>query len=325
MKNQELDEDLLNVVRKLKEKYDDVGEDLTAHFEGMLYSYYINYWDYIGVDALLNLQKPKTKYPDEMIFIVYHQITELYFKIILYELEQIGFRKDFTADFFLKKLERVNKYFTHLVQSFEVLYNGMDGEQFLKFRKAIIPASGFQSIQYRLIELWSTSFQNLVSNDHRHKFNEQSTIEEMFEFLYWRQGAIDEKTKQKTLTLVQFEEKYGNLIARKGKEFKQKNVLYRYRELSEKDQQNKQIITQLRQFDLFANVNWPLAHLKYAVKYLQSKNGALKSTGGTNWKQYLPPKFQKQIFYPELWSEEEKENWGKNWIESVLLENTKEA
>lgn len=323
MKDQELDEDLLNMVKQLKEKYDAVGEDLTAHFEGMLYSYYINYWDYIGVDALLNLQKPKTKYPDEMIFIVYHQITELYFKIIVYELEQIGFRKEFTADFFIKKLERINKYFSHLVKSFEVLYNGMEGEQFLKFRKAIIPASGFQSIQYRLIELWSTEFRNLVSPQYRSKFDSDSTIEEMFDFLYWRQGAIDEETDQKTLTLVQFEEKYGNLIIRKGKEFQFKNVLYRYKELSIKDQQNPEIIQLLKQFDLFANVNWPLAHLKYAVKYLHSKNGDIKSTGGTNWKQYLPPKFQKQMFYPELWSEEEKENWGKNWVENVLLEESK--
>jgi tryptophan 2,3-dioxygenase len=61
-------------------------------------------------------------------------------------------------------------------------------------------------------------------------------------------------------------------------------------------------------------VFWPLVHYKSAVRYLQEKNKDVAATGGTNWQQYLPPRFQKRIFFPELWSEKEKEEWGKGWV-----------
>lgn len=184
MQKGELDEDLLEMVKALKEKYESVGEDLTAHLEGVLYSYYENYWDYVGIDALLNLQKPKTKYEDEMIFIVYHQITELYFKIIIHELEQIGYNDQLDGAFFVRKLNRINKYFTHLTNSFDVLISGINEKQFLSFRKALIPASGFQSIQYRLIELWATEFRNLLAKDERDRFDDSADVKEMYESLY---------------------------------------------------------------------------------------------------------------------------------------------
>jgi tryptophan 2,3-dioxygenase len=68
------------------------------------------------------------------------------------------------------------------------------------------------------------------------------------------------------------------------------------------------------------NVYWPLAHYKSAVRYLAKKNDDIAATGGTNWQKYLPPKFQKRIFYPELWTEAEKEEWGKGWVENQITE-----
>jgi tryptophan 2,3-dioxygenase len=56
----------------------------------------------------------------------------------------------------------------------------------------------------------------------------------------------------------------------------------------------------------------------------KSPEKELKATGGTNWQKYLPPRFQKQIFFPELYSEEEIENWGKSWVESEVLSNRHE-
>jgi tryptophan 2,3-dioxygenase len=44
----------------------------------------------------------------------------------------------------------------------------------------------------------------------------------------------------------------------------------------------------------------------------------IAATGGTNWQKYLPPRFQKRIFYPELWTTEEYENWGKAWVEEAF-------
>ena len=72
------------------------------------------------------------------------------------------------------------------------------------------------------------------------------------------------------------------------------------------------------------NINWPLVHYKSAARYLQKDPEDIAATGGTNWQKYLPPRFQKRIFYPKLWSEEEKENWGRSWVEEhVFFEKTK--
>jgi tryptophan 2,3-dioxygenase len=54
------------------------------------------------------------------------------------------------------------------------------------------------------------------------------------------------------------------------------------------------------------------------VKYLQKDPVDIAATGGTNWQKYLPPRFQKRIFYHELWSQEELENWGKAWVEDLF-------
>jgi tryptophan 2,3-dioxygenase len=60
------------------------------------------------------------------------------------------------------------------------------------------------------------------------------------------------------------------------------------------------------QFDLKANVFWPLAHYKSAVRYLQRDPVDIAATGGTNWQKYLPTRFQKVIFFPNLWSQVEQ-------------------
>jgi len=69
--------------------------------------------------------------------------------------------------------------------------------------------------------------------------------------------------------------------------------------------------TLFREHDLNANVRWPLEHFKSAVQYLDRKPDLIAATGGTNWQKYLPPKNQRVIFYPELWSNEELDSWGK--------------
>ena len=54
-----------------------------------------------------------------------------------------------------------------------------------------------------------------------------------------------------------------------------------------------------------------------AAKYLKMNPKNINATGGTNWEKYLPPRFQKIIFFPELWTEKERKNWGKSWVESI--------
>ncbi len=78
------------------------------------------------------------------------------------------------------------------------------------------------------------------------------------------------------------------------------------------------MVQALKHLDNNVNVNWPLVHYKTAARYLAKNKSDIAATGGTNWQKYLPPRFQKRIFYPSLWSEQEVEEWGKSWVESVL-------
>lgn len=323
-----------NKIKELEKKYASIGQDLPSYLDGLLYANPLNYWDYINLDVLLNIQQPKTDFPDEEIFIIYHQITELYFKLSLNELKQIanngkkispsgqdtGWNKSLDVDFFIERLKRINNYFEALTKSFSIMVNGMEKDQFLKFRMSLLPASGFQSAQYREIELACTQLINLTNKNFRDSLI-NSTIEEQIEHVYWKEGAIDLKTKSKTLMLQNFEKKYFSFFIEKATEFKEKNILSKFLSLKSIDQKNPQLIEQLRLLDLNVNVNWPLVHYKSAVRYLSSKEQDIEATGGTNWQKYLPPRFQKRIFFPNLWSSEEKENWGRQWVLKALKED----
>jgi tryptophan 2,3-dioxygenase len=302
----------------LKEKYDAQGQDLLPYLDGLLYAKTVNYWDYIQVDTLLSLQKTSTDFPDETIFVVYHQITELYFKLALHEFEQLGEQTEMTATFFISRVKRINRYFEALTKSFEIMIDGMEREQFLKFRMTLHPASGFQSAQYRKIEICSTDFLQLMHKDVRDSLNGSEPCEALFESIYWKEGATDATTGKKTLALEDFEHRYKAEFIELAEDQRTKNLWQCYLRLSPEEQNQLEVIQVMKQNDVNVNVNWPLMHYKSAVKYLQQNQRDIPATGGTNWQKYLPPRFQKRIFYPLLWSEEEVEQWGKSWVESVL-------
>lgn len=334
----ELKNEIVERVNKLEEKYSTMGQSLEGYLDGLLLSNYLTYWDYIQLDTLLTLQNPKTDFPDEEIFIMYHQITELYFKLSLHEMNQIGnngkiigdnghdkgWKETLDADFFATRVNRINRYFESLTKSFEIMVDGMEKEQFLRYRMALLPASGFQSAQYRKIEICATDFFNLVDKDVRPTIDAITTpIEEMFQNIYWNKGATELATGKKTLTLNQFEKKYSKEFINLANDFKTKNIWAKYKSLSKEDQENPKLINALKEFDVNVNVNWPLMHYKSAVRYLQQNTEDIAATGGTNWQKYLPPRFQKRIFYPEIWSKEEHEDWGKKWVETNVFKNWK--
>ena len=147
------------IFEDLKTKYDAIGQDVNTHLSGLLHSKPITYWDYIQPEALLNLQVQRTNLPDEMVFIMYHQINELIFKMILWEIEQVAHHKSLTTAFFTERLLRISRYFDMLTTSFDIMTQGMEVEQYMKFRNSLAPASGFQSAQYRKIEFASTADQ----------------------------------------------------------------------------------------------------------------------------------------------------------------------
>jgi tryptophan 2,3-dioxygenase len=238
--------------------------------------------------------------------------------LALKEFEQLADADPIDEKFFIDRVSRINRYFDALITSFDIMSKGMDQKQFMQFRMSLLPASGFQSAQYRFIEMYSTDFINLVSKDHRGQYKSHSAIEEMYEHIYWKAGATELATGKKTLTLIQFEERYQEEFISLAKACVQRNLWQVYKRLSPEAQNSEKVKAVLRHNDVNVNINWPLAHYKSAVRYLNKDSADIAATGGTNWQKYLPPRFQKRIFYPELWSEQEKEDWGKAWVEDAL-------
>lgn len=302
----------------LNEKYAALGQDLSSYLDGLLHAEVTTYWDYIEIETLLSLQKPKTGFPDEMVFIIYHQITELYFKLALNEFEQLGKKTTIDAAFFIDRVNRINRYFEALIKSFEIMVSGMERDQFLKFRMSLLPASGFQSAQYREIEFFSTDLINLVDKSKRESLKNEKDIAKLFEHIYWKEGATEELTGKKTLTLTQFEGKYKARFIELATYCTNNNLWQVYSRLPEEEKAKPEVINALRTNDLNVNVDWPLAHYKSAVRYLNKDKNDVAATGGTNWQKYLPPRFQKRIFYPALWNQDEIDNWGRQWVNEAI-------
>ncbi len=315
MKNKERVE---SQISKLEEKYKNSGQDLSSYLDGLLYQRYLTYWDYIHLDTLLSLQVPRTHFPDEEIFIMYHQITELYFKLILHEQKQLVDDKSQDIKFFIDKVNRINSYYKALISSFGIMIKGMERDQFLQYRMALLPASGFQSAQYRMIEIYATPMENLVHYSKRNNFSSEDSIETLYENIYWKNGATDKETGEKTLTLKQFEYRYTPRLIRIAKQVKNGTIYHKYRQLSDENQNNKELIKALKTLDVNANVNWPLMHMGSAHRYLGKEAGDLDATGGTNWKKFLPPSFQKIVFFPEIYSKQELNDWGKQWVDHIF-------
>lgn len=301
-----------DIIKSLQEKYDKIDQDTDDHLYGLLYSKPITYWDYIQTDALLNLQTQRTTLPDEMVFITYHQINELIFKMILWEIDQIADNKNLTAAFFESKIMRISRYFDMLTTSFNIMREGMEVEQYMKFRYTLTPASGFQSAQYRFIEFASTELINLIDFRFRATINRDTPYINAFEHLYWQAAGKDHSTGKKSTLLVNFEARYKDEFLRFMENYNTKNLWSRFKELPKEDQEDTNLIKAMRHYDYTVNVTWVMAHYNTAKHYIESGLGDGEATGGSDWKKYMHPKYQRRIFFPELWSEEELKNWGNN-------------
>ncbi|MGB2013041.1 MAG: tryptophan 2,3-dioxygenase family protein [Flavobacteriaceae bacterium] len=299
-----------NLIQSLEDKYSAINQDKNVYLEGLLHSKTINYWDYIHTDALLNLQIQRTTLPDEMVFIGYHQINELIFKMILWELQQLAEMPVLNVDIFTDKLMRVSRYFDMLTSSFAIMQDGMDLAQYNKFRHTLTPASGFQSAQYRKIEFASTELINLIDPRFRETIDRDTAFEHAFEHLYWQAAGKDFKTGKKSILLTNFEARYKEEFITFMKVYNTKNLWTRYKELSVDDQKNNTLVNAMRHYDYTVNITWVMAHFNAAKHYILASSGDGEATGGSNWQKYMHPKYQKRIFFPELWSAKEKDNWG---------------
>ena len=114
----------------------------------------LTYNDYLKIPELLSLQQPQSEpaHHDELLFIIIHQAYELWFKLILHEMENairyMGEKKILRAHHFMKRITEIMRL---LVQQIHILET-MSPAEFLEFRDRLMPASGFQSVQFREIE-----------------------------------------------------------------------------------------------------------------------------------------------------------------------------
>lgn len=274
----------------------------------------VNYWDYVQVDQLLGLQKPRTHFPDEKIFIGYHQVTELLLMLALHELDQLTSSDDGfpAADVFENKLGRIHRYLGMCAQSFDVMSEGMDPGQYNTFRHALAPASGFQSFQFRKMELMATDLIHLVRKEKRDAMQASDPVEALLPELYWRAAGLNRQTGERTPTMVQFEDKYWASLLALGHGYRKRNLWQQYLRAQASALPRPQIdaITHaMRKLDWLFNQEWPLVHYNAACRYLDGADA--EGTGGSKWKEYLHPRYQQRIFYPALWSESERAHWGE--------------
>ncbi|NBG65668.1 tryptophan 2,3-dioxygenase family protein [Acidiluteibacter ferrifornacis] len=296
-----------NIIEKINKKYQEIGENPDTYLNGLLQAKPINYWDYIEVETLLSLQRPRTDFKDEEIFILYHQVTELMLKLMVHEIKQILEEDSLTEEFLMSKFSRLNRYTEMLINSFDIMKDGMDYDDYNTFRATLAPASGFQSVQFRYIELYCTQLENLINDEGKKRIGDNPTVEDYFEHIYWKDAGMNRKTGKKTLTLKQFEDKYLDGLISLAKKMKGKTIQDRLQDI---ESPSEELQNKLREFDHLYNVAWPLVHLQTAQHYLDKKGENKAATGGSEWKKYLHPKFQQRKFFPNLWTDNEKTNWG---------------
>ena len=279
----------------------------------------ITYDDYIQTETLLSLQGTLTDFHDELIFKVYHQQTELWFRLALHEMQRAIaalVKEQPDLEMAMDAVTRINRYFDIVTTSFTVLLDGMSSAEFLEFRKVFGTSSGFQSSQFRAIEILAGLERDAkktsggrearpaaeVKGTHR-SAEEQATF-------YWERAARHLTTDEPTLTLLLFKEKH----------LKHLNELYRNRKpyslriafdsvLRAKHGDTQDVYSKLAtDSDLAALaqklleldkaiVGWKMHHLRAAAKHLAR---APRGTGETNWAEYLSKSMNEQRCFPEI-------------------------
>jgi len=239
--------------------------------------------------------------------------------MILWEINQVAKEEKPSAQKFTKHLMRVSRYFDMLSQSFDIMGDGMDIDQYMKFRNTLAPASGFQSAQYRKIEFASTELINLIDLRFRATIDRDTPFQNAFDHLYWQAAGKNYETGEKTPMIQNFEKKYMGDFVEFMEDYNECNLAKKFQQLPQEDKDNLDLRNAMRHYDHTVNVKWVMAHFDAAAKYLDSGEEEAEATGGSDWKKYMHPRYQKRIFFPELWSSEELDNWGVDNLESYKI------
>jgi tryptophan 2,3-dioxygenase len=254
----------------------------------------MSYGDYLGLDLLLAAQKPLSGQHDELLFITIHQVQELWMKLMAHELALAMrcIRAEELPPAF-KATARVSRIQKQMVEAWEVLTT-MTPHDYLAFRGTLGSASGFQSWQYRLIEILMGARDPFTLKPHRHRpdihamlqaaFDAPSLYDEALRLLGRRGLPVPEHVLARDVTQPH--------VADPGVEAAWAEV---YRDAG-------------RHFDLYelaeelvdledAFQTWRFRHLSTVERIIGGRPG----TGGSAGVAYLRGVLERR-FFPELWS-----------------------
>jgi tryptophan 2,3-dioxygenase len=253
----------------------------------------MTYGDYLHLDEVLGAQLPLSGDHNEMLFIVQHQATELWMKLMIHELmaARDHIRRDDLQPAF-KMLARVARIMAQLNQSWDVLAT-LTPAEYSSFRGALGNASGFQSFQYRMVEFLLGNKQALHLEPHRHRPDLLAPLEELhraasiydeaIRLLARRGFAIDRACVERDCTALHaFNQSVCDAWVQVYKGTAEHWDLY---ELAEK-------LVDLE--DAFRQ--WRFRHATTVERVIGLKRG----TGGTSGVGYLRRMVEIELF-PELW------------------------
>jgi tryptophan 2,3-dioxygenase len=231
----------------------------------------VTYGSYLGLEELLALQHPRSAHPDELLFIVVHQASELWFKEILHELDLlIQAFVAHEAEFALFRMGRINALMRIVSAQLSALET-LPPQHFAAFRQHLGTSSGSQSVQFRAIEAASG-------------LREQHFMRALEEH-----GPIPEVVRQ-ALSRPPLQDLYLDLLAAQGVELealylgaRPTTMFFLAESLLEYEQQFGQ---------------WRFKHVQLVERVLGPLTGG---TGGTLGAKYLARTID-QKFFPELWA-----------------------
>ena len=254
----------------------------------------MTYGEYLALDKILSAQNRLSGHHDEMLFIVIHQVSELWMKLILHEMGAAiqSIEKDdlSTAQ---KRLARVSKTQSQIIQAWDVL-STMTPSEYMEFRDSLGQASGFQSYQYRMVE-----FSLGYKTDHVLKIYEKDIeLHSKLKDAYEAPGLYDVAIRALHRAGLHIDEDILNRDVTKS--YKDNDsvrdawmVVYKntdkYWELYELAEKLIDIEDWLQQ--------WRFRHMKTVERIIGFKMG----TGGSSGVGYLK-KVLDQRFFPELWA-----------------------